>query len=52
MDIADVLYTVMYNKGAYYGECNKLLDKSKGDKTLDHFQTFLQYAQMKIRKKS
>ena len=52
MDITDVLYTVIYNTGAYYEECNKWSDKAVGDKTWGNFRTFFQYAQRKIRKKS
>ena len=51
MDITDVLYTVIYNTGAYYEECNKWSDKATGDKTWENFQTFFQYAQRKLRKK-
>ena len=52
MDITNVLYTVIYNTGAYYEECNKWLDKATGDKNWENFQTFLQDAQRKLRKKS
>ena len=47
-----MLYTVIYNTGAYYEECNKWLDKATGDKNWENFQTFFQDAQRKLRKKS
>ena len=52
MDITDVLYTVIYNIGAYYEECNKWLDKATGYKTWGDFQTFFQDLQRKLCKKS
>ena len=52
VDITDILYTVIYNTGAFYKECNKWSDKSTGDKTWDNFQTFFQDAYRKLRKKS
>ena len=51
MYITDVLYTVIYNIGAYYEECNKCSDKATGDKTWENFQMFFQGAQSKLRKK-
>ena len=51
MDITNVLYTVIYNTGAYHEEFSKRLDKATGDKTWENFQTFLQDAQRKLRKK-
>ena len=52
MDITDLLYTVIYNTGAYYEECNKWSDKTTGDKNWENFQTFFQYAQRKLSKNS
>ena len=42
VDITDVLYTVIYNTGAYYEECNKWLDNSMGYKTWENLQKFFQ----------
>ena len=33
VDTTDVIYTVIYNTGAYYEECNKWSDKATGDNT-------------------
>ena len=52
VDITYVLYTVIYNTGAYYEKCNKWPDKSTVDKTGENFQTFFQDAHRKLRNKS
>ena len=52
MDITYVLYTVIYNTGAYCEECKKWSDKAMGDKTWENFQTFFQNAQRNLRKNS
>ena len=49
MDITDVLYTVIYNTGAYYEECNKWSDKAMGYKTWENLQKFIQEVQRKLR---
>ena len=49
--ITNVLYTVIYNTGAYYEECKRWSDKATGDKTWENFPTFFQDSQRKLRKK-
>ena len=52
VDIIYVLYTLIYNTGVYYEECNKWSDKATGYKTWENFQTFFQDAQRKQLNKS
>ena len=47
-----MLYTVIYNTGAYYQDCKKWSYKATGDKTWENFQKFFQDAQRKLCKKS
>ena len=46
-----MIFTVIYNTGAYYEECKKWSDKATGDKTREKFQTFFQDAQRNLCKK-
>ena len=52
VDITNVLYTVIYNTGAYYEECKKWYDKAKVDNIWENLQTFFQDSQRKLSKKS
>ena len=52
VEITNVLYTVIYNTEEYCEECKKWSDKAIEYKTWENFQTFFQYAQKKIIKKS
>ena len=51
VDITNVIYTVIYNTGAHYEECNKCSYKATGYKTWENLQTFFPDTQRKLHKK-
>ena len=44
------MYTLLYNTGRYYEECEKCTDKEVAYKTWDNFQTFFQNSQRKMKR--
>ena len=48
-DIVDTIYTLVYNTGLFYNDCNKWDDKQRDEKTWANFQAHFQAAQRKYK---
>ena len=49
-DILDTIYTLLYNTGLLYDNCDKLDDRQRDGKTLAKFQAHFQAAQRKYKR--
>ena len=50
-DILDTIYTLLYNTGLLYDNCDKLDDRQRDGKTWANFQAHFQSAQRKFERK-
>ena len=50
-NIVDTIYTLVYNTGLFYDDCDKWDDKQRDEKTWAKFQAHFQAAQQKYKRK-
>ena len=50
-NIVDTIYTLVYNTGLFYDDCDKWDDKQRDEKTWSNFQAHFQAAQRKYKRK-
>ena len=50
-DVVDAIYTVIFNTGLYYDDCEKWNDKTRVEQTWANFKTYFTEAQRKVKRR-